>query len=462
MLLIKRLHRRRKMLSRLMLILFLVSTTMFAQTKTESIRVIGDSLIGRVENGESIREVIGNVIMTQGDVKITCDKAIQNLTRNSAELISNVVVDQDTIQIFTERAYYFGEEQYTYSDTNITLEDGHFVLTADTGYYYFDIEKAIFYSDVQLVDSVSILNSDKLTYYNKTSKAVAVGNVEIISEESAIYADSLVHFRNINHSEAFNNVVIDDSKNDLNITGNYLIDDGENKYTRITGAPLLRKVDTTSSGQLDTLYIRSMVMESIGDSTNRLIATDSVKILRGDFASVNNISTLYRDENKILTYKKENDILPPVLWYSTSQMVGDTINIYLDKNQLEMIDIRGNATIISQNENYEYRFDQITGDKIELHFGENGLEETDVNNNVLSIYYMYEEGKPNGVLKSSSQRAKMFFENNAVVDVRLYESVESEYHPENLVEGKEKEFTLPTFIIYNNRPELKDLLKGSR
>jgi hypothetical protein len=143
-------------------------------------------------------------------------------------------------------------------------------------------------------------------------------------------------------------------------------------------------------------------------------------------------------------------------------MVGDTINIYLDKNQLEMIDIRGNATIISQNENYEYRFDQITGDKIELHFGENGLEETDVNNNVLSIYYMYEEGKPNGVLKSSSQRAKMFFENNAVVDVRLYESVESEYHPENLVEGKEKEFTLPTFIIYNNRPELKDLLKGSR
>lgn len=449
------------MLSRI-LILFFIASILPAQPKTKTIKVIGDSLIGRVENGESIREVIGNVVMTQGDVRITCDKAIQNLTKNNAELISNVVLMQDTVEILTERAFYFGEEQFTYSDTNITLEDGHFVLTADTGYYYFDIEKAIFYSDVQLVDSVSILNSDKLTYYNKTSKAVAVGNVEIISEESAIYADSLVHFRDINHSEAFNNVVINDSKNNLNITGNYLIDDGEQKYTRITGAPLLRKVDTTSSGQLDTLYIRSAVMESIGDSTNRLIATDSVKIIRADFASVNNISILYRDENKILTYKRENDIIPPVLWYTTSQMVGDTINIYLNKSQLEWIDIRGNATIISQNKDYEYRFDQITGDRIELHFGEKGLRETDVINNVLNIYYMYEDGDPNGLLKSSSQRAKMFFEDNAVVDVRLYKSVESEYHPENLVEGKEKDFTLPTFIIYNIKPDLKDLLKGSR
>ena len=53
----------------------------------------------------------------------------------------------------------------------------------------------------------------------------------------------------------------------------------------------------------------------------------------------------------------------------------------------------------------------------------------------------------------------MMFEENTVIDVRLFQSVESEYHPENLVQGKEKEFTLPNFIIYNNKPELKDLLK---
>lgn len=444
------------------LILLFISSLLVAQHKSETIKVIGDSLLGRVESGQSIREVIGNVVMTQGEIKITCDRAIQNITMNNAELISNVVMTQDTVVILTERGFYFGEGRYTYSDTSISLEDGHVSLIADTGYYYFDIDKAIFYSNVQLVDSVNILNSDKLTYYNKTSKAVAVGNVEIVSEESAIYSDSLIHFRDIKHSEAFSNVAVTDSKNDLIITGDYLINDGEINYTKITGQPLLRKIDTTSAGNLDTLFISSVVMESVEDSIKRLIATDSVKIIRGDFYSIGSISILYRDENKILTYKRDNDNVPPVLWYETSQVVGDSLIIYLDKNQLEWIDIRNNATIISQNPKYEFRFDQISGEKIQLYFADQGLNRTNVIDNVLSIYFLYEEGKPNGLLKSSSQRAKMMFEDNAVIDVRLFQSVESEYHPENLVTEKEKEFTLPTFIIFENKPDLKDLLKENK
>jgi len=451
-------QRRRRMKNKFF-ILFFISSILLAQQKNESIKVIGDSLIGRVENNQSIREVIGNVVMTQGEIRITCDRAIQNISTNSAELLSNVIVTQDTVVILTERGYYFGDQKYTYSDTSISLEDGHLALTADTGYYYFDIEKAIFNSDVQLIDSINILNSDKLTYYNIINKAIAVGNVAITSDESAIYADSLVHFRDINHSEAFSNVAVTDSKNDLIITGDYLINDGEQNYTKITGHPLLRKIDTTSAGKLDTLYLRSIVMESVEDSTKKLIATDSVKIIRGEFYSIGSISVLYRDENKILTYKRENDNVPPVLWYETSQVVGDTLTIYLNKNQLEWIDIRNNAIIISQNPEYEFRYDQITGDKIELFFTDQGLNRTDVIDNVLSIYFLYEDGKPNGLLKSSSQRAKMMFEENTVVDVRLFQSVESEFHPENLVQGKEKEFTLPNFIIYNNKPELKDLLK---
>ncbi|MEN8194282.1 MAG: OstA-like protein [Bacteroidota bacterium] len=442
-------------------ILFIITSLTFGQQRNETIRVVGDSLIGRTENGNTIREVIGNVVMTQGNVNITCDRAIQNITMNSAELISNVVVTRDTVEILTERGYYYGNEKYTYSDTSISLEDGHIVLTADTGYYYFDIDKAIFNSNVQLVDSVSILNSDKLTYLNKINKAISVGNVEISNKESSIFADSLIHFRDIKHSEAYFNVMIDDIENNLVITGDYLIDDGVQKYTRITGMPLLRKIDTTSTGDLDTLYIRSVVLESIEDSTKKLIATDSVKIIRGDFYSVNNISVLYQDEDKILTYKNETDNIPPILWYQNSQVIGDSIDIYLNKNQLDWIEIKNNATIISQSTDYEFRFDQIAGDEIKLYFTGKGLTKTDVLNNVLSIYYLYEEGKPNGLLKSSSQRAQMIFEDNAVVDVRLFQSVESEYHPENLITDKLKDFTLPTFIIYNNKPDLKELLKES-
>ncbi len=444
------------------LIILFCSTNIFSQQKGERIKVIGDSLVGRMENGETIRDVMGNVVMTQGNVNVTCERAIQNITQNNAVLLNNVVVTRDTIEILTERAYYFGDAEYTYSDTSISLEDGHVVLTADTGYYYFDLDKAVFNSNVQLVDSVNILNSNKLTYMNKTSKAIAVGNVEITNQESSIYSDSLIHFRDIKHSEAFSNVVISDPAKDLFITGDYLIDDGEQKYTRITGDPLLRKIDTTSTGEFDTLYIKSLVLESVVDSVKKLIATDSVKIIRDDFFSVNNVSILFSDQDKILTYKNENDNIPPILWYQNSQVIGDTIMIHLNNNQLDWIDIRNEATIISQNPDYEFRFDQITGDQINLYFSDDGLNQTDVLENVLSIYYLYEDGNPNGLLKSSSQRAKMFFKDNNVTDVRLFQNVESEYHPENLVGGKEKDFTLPTFVLYENKPDLNKILKESK
>ena len=49
----------------------------------------------------------------------------------------------------------------------------------------------------------------------------------------------------------------------------------------------------------------------------------------------------------------------------------------------------------------------------------------------------------------------------------MYGSPISEYHPENLVKGNEKAFTLPTFKVYTNKPEknifstrfLKQMLK---
>jgi len=433
-----------------------------AQVKNEIIRVVGDSLIGRVENGISYREVNGNVVMTQGNVRVTCDRTIQNITQNSAKLIGNVIVTQDTILILSEKGYYFGDEKYIYSDTTVTLEDGHVVLTADSGYYYFNLKKAVFNSDVQLVDSVNILNADELTYFNDIQRAIAIGNVDISDSTSTIFCDSLNHFRGNNISHAFNNVKIVNLNQQLTIYGDELYDEGEENYTRIEGDPLLIKVDSTENGNADTLFISAEIFEAVEDSTQKLIATDSVKIIRGDLLSVNNYSILFRQENKLVTFKRKEDKVAPVLWFTNSQLVGDSMTIYIENNSLDSIEIRDDAHILSKNKNYEFRFDQISGEKINLYFGDDGLEKTDVTIDVLSIYYLYDDQTPNGVMKSSSNRAKMEFENNSVVAVSMYESVESEYHPENLVTDKELDFTLPSFVIYKNKPNKEELTQRSK
>ena len=221
---------------------------------------------------------------------------------------------------------------------------------------------------------------------------------------------------------------------------------------------MLIKIDTTDSGTLDTLVIASRMMEVYSDSTKRMIATDSVKIVRGDISSDNSYTIYYQRDQKLFTYKRENDSSPPVLWNENTQLIGDTVNIYLEDNRLKQMLINSNGLIVTDNSLFQYRYDQISGNNIKMLFGEKGLESTEVKGNVLSIYYLYEEGEPNGLLKSSSEDAKLFFKDNAVEDVRLYGSPVSEFHPENLVDGKEKDFTLPTFIIVKNKPEKAKLL----
>jgi hypothetical protein len=94
----------------------------------------------------------------------------------------------------------------------------------------------------------------------------------------------------------------------------------------------------------------------------------------------------------------------------------------------------------------------MSGDTILLSFRDGKLSRTKVDGSVLSIYYMYEEGEPNGLLKSSANKIVIDFENRCVREVSLFGSPITEYHPENKVVNNEKSFTLPTFILYDNRP----------
>lgn len=86
----------------ILIFVFLLSVLSVAQ-QSKLITVIGDSLVGRMVNGESTREVYGNVVLTQGKVKITCNKAIQYISRNEAELIGDVIATKDTLTIKTPR-----------------------------------------------------------------------------------------------------------------------------------------------------------------------------------------------------------------------------------------------------------------------------------------------------------------------------------------------------------------------
>jgi lipopolysaccharide export system protein LptA len=451
---------------KIIIIFVMISPFLFAQEKSETIRVIGDSLIGKIVNGESVREIYGNVVLTQGSVVINCDKAIQYLAKNNATLIGNVILKQDSLTITTSEGFYFGDEKKTRSIAGISLDDRKVILEADSGEYYFDVDRAFFQTNVILKDSVMTLHSDQLTYYQNENRAVAVGSVNIVDASNEIKADTLENFRDTKISIADGNVRIRNLKNNSMIYGNHLEDYPDLKYTLVNEKPLYVQYDTSyvseNEIEIDTLIIMAGIMEAFRDTANVFKAVDSVKILKGEFASVNDYTLYFRDSELIITEKISDDTGQPVLWYGNSQLTGDSITIYIEDKKIKQLDVIGKAFMLSQNEKYKERFDQTSSKNLNLYFINNKIQRAQFEENVLSIYYLYEEEEANGLTKSSAKDLAIIFENNEVNEVRLYGTPNSEYYPENQVAGNERTFTLPKFIFYQNRPVKEKLLVSNK
>lgn len=448
--------------------LLLIQIVVPGQTQNEMIVVTGDSLIGKFIDGESIREVYGNVILKQGDVRITCNKAIQYLGKNDAELIGNVIATQDTLTIKTEKGYYYGNQRMSRSTSGVTLDDRKVILTADSGQYYFDEDRAFFQSNVTLYDTATTLTADELTYFKQKDHSIAIGNVKIVDAENIIEADSLEHFRKSEITYANSNVKITNIKNSTSIYGGHLEDYRKQKYTLIKIEPVLMQIDSTISFDedsvevvtIDTLLINSLTMESFRDTADVFVATDSVKIVRGVFSSANDKTIYLRSEEIIITSKINPDARQPVLWYENSQLTGDSIVIHLEDNNIKLLEVEGNAFLLSQNEVFKKRFDQSTGSRVLIYFVDNKIHRTEFYGTVYSIYNLFEEDEPNGLTKSNSHSAVVYFENNQVSEVRLYGQPVSEYYPEPQVIGNERTFLLPRFNFIETRPVKEQLLRS--
>jgi lipopolysaccharide export system protein LptA len=458
-------------------LLVVLSASLLAQTKPEEyITVTGDSLVGKILNGEAVREVYGNVVLRQGNITITCNKAIQFILRNDAELIGNVVVLQENLTITTERGFYYGNLKKAESKSKVKLDDQKVILTADIGDYFFNEDRAFFQNNVRLYDTATTLTSNYLNYYKNQNRAVAFVNVRIIDADNVITADTLEHFRNSRITFANSGVKITNNSNNIVIYGDKLEDYAQKKYTVINKNPVFIQIDTSYAVQkdslnasdiedspsivIDTLVITALTMESYRDSSSIFIAKDSVKIVRGSFASKNAYTIYLKDEDQIITKKLGENSNQPILWYENSQITGDSINIFLRAGKVRLVDINSNSFIHTHHDVYKNRFDQVSGEKIIIDFIDGKIYKTEILGGVLAIYYLYEEDSPNGLTKSTSQSADIRFSENQVSEVKLFGSPTSDYYPENMVESREQEYSLPAFSVYSLKPLKDEMLKS--
>jgi hypothetical protein len=392
-----------------------------AQDKKPIVLENADSLVGREIKGENARELWGHVRIRQENVVIECDRAIQFIGPGLVELMGHVTVRDDSVTITTPRGMYHQDARKAEGFDGIILDDGRSKLKARYGQYFVNERRAYFEGRVSARDSASTLVADSLWYFRPERRTLAMGRV-----------------------------TIDLPGDRMMLRGGRFDHDAARGFSRMALDPILVQFDTAASGAVDTLVVRSQVMESYQDSVRRLLAIDSVRFVRGDVAGIAGLADFQTRRDSIALRRA------PVLWYQRTQVRGDSIDVRLLDRKLDRINVLGNAFAASQSDSTRpLRFEQLTGDTIVMQFAGSALAMINVETRATSVYYVYEDSLANGLNRTSGDRVVMSFADGKVESIRVSGGVEGQYYPENLVHNREQTFNLPGFVWREDRPRLR-------
>ncbi len=377
-----------------------------------------DSLVGREIDGVAVRELIGNVRFRQERVRVTCDRALQFVASGRVELTGNVMVYDDSVVLTAPRGVYHRDDRRAEAFDVVDLNDGHVRITARYGQYFVNPRIAAFRSDVRVRDTSSTLTADTLTYFRTERRSVAEGRVTVLNTTDNVTI----------RGGRFENTVVP-------------------PFSRMTGRPVLVQFDTSATGRIDTLVVRSGVMESFRDSVRRLEASDSVEIVRGALAGICGHAVFFTGGDSIRLRET------PVVWYGESQITGDSMNISLLERRLHRVLVMGDALAASRSDpRRPDRFDQMTGRILRMIFEDQELQRIEVEERAVSVYHLYDDTTANGLNRTSGDRLAVRFRARKVDAITVTGGVEGQYVPESLLRGHETDYALEGFTWRETRP----------
>lgn len=400
------------------------------QTQEDSYVIMlhhADSLVGKVVNGENVRELIGNVQFSQGKVVVNCDRAVQFLKSNIVNLEGNIKIQDDTLIFFGKRGLYNSNDKTAEASDGVYLEEGSRKLFADYGKYFVPEKRVLFKGRVSVQDTASNL-----------------------------FCDELVYFRNEKHTIARNNVILSDLKNNLKTYSGYF--ENKDNYSFISDNPAIVQIDTSESGKLDSLIILSNEIHSYQDTIFRFIAVGNVRMRRENVFAECGESIYYVDEDSLIMKNH------PFIWYEETQISGDSIFVKLKERKLERIFVHGKAFAISRSDSiYKNRYDQMLGKTLTINFDNGEINNIVVQTTAKSLYYLYEESssendttkkinKPNGLNITTGDKIIISFKQKKVEQIKVVGGVEGKYFPEKLIFAREDSYNLEGFNWRENKP----------
>ena len=486
----------------LFILSILFSSLVFSQKKIE---FDSKYLFTTEELGVDIKVLTDSVVFKHENSTMFCDSALLDYANSFFDAFGNVKIiklteNKDTVFLFGDTLHYSGKLKLAKVRNNVTLIKDSLTLHTDSldfdletnignyfdggttingedtlksvyGYYYANDDKLFFKEKVEIYNPRFKVFSDTLEHNTKTKISYFIGPTEIIGDSNYIYCengwydhqndisqfnknaylrnkdqilkgDSLYYDRNIGLGKAFKNVTFWDTVQNVLLQGNHGYYNEQTGYSMMTDSALFTMV---GSAKDDSLFLHADTLQSYKDTviengetkTYRMIqAFHHVKTFKNDFQSMCD-SLVYDLKDSVIQMFSN-----PVLWSDSNQLIANKIIVQTYRNEVDRIDMNGDAFIISQSDSI--RFNQIYGDNMVAYIDDKQLSQIDVLENGKSVYFIKDNSnKLIGVNFITCKDMEIYMKKGKVDKIWFFEKPTGKMHPP--LSLSKSELLLPKF-----------------
>lgn len=424
-----------------------------------------DFLEGAEEQlGKNVQALQGNVKMRHRDIRMFCDSAVLHRDSNKVEAFGSIhIIQSDTIHLYGDRLDYNGNTSMAKMRDNVRLVNEDVVLTthhldydrrqnvayyfnggtvADTtnelssreGFYYPRTGEVNFKDSVVLENPDYTMYSDTLKYFTQTEVVEIVGPTNIISDENHIYSelgfydtrndearllknnfvdggeqklsgDTIYYDRKNGMGEVFSSMALEDTANNVIITGDYGYYNEQTEKALATRRAVLKQVYGEDTLFLHADTLRADPVEK-GAEKKLVRAFHHVQFYRYDLQG--------RCDSMVYDFRDSTNTFyhDPVIWAQGNQITANEIKLYTREKNLVKAEMINNAFLIAPEDSAN--FNQIKGKMMTGYFRDNQLYKIDVDGSGQTVYYPKDQEYVIGVNRAESSSLTIFLKDRVV------------------------------------------------
>ena len=413
----------------ILILLILTSAILFAgvpnSVQAQSLVTIhqADRGEGGIINGENVRKLLGNVILSTEEMTLEADSVYQFVDRFRLQGF-NVQIETEKEIIWADTLYYNTQTDYSELRGRVIIKSENNTVFSDNMDAALALELIIFSDPVRFEDERGTLLAESGLYYQDVDSAAFRGNVQLADNTQYLESDSLFMNRQDDLYELFGRVYAEDFEENVIFAGDYLYADSTG-YRLLTGSDAwLMELSETEEDTTHLLAKKIELMET--DATSTMDAFEDVRIWSTKFSAVAD-TALYRDHEEKFILRSNS-----ILWQKNIQLTGPVIEAHLENDDIRFLSSY-TRPIAVQEDTLTGRLHQMAGDTLHAYFLNGVVERIVVFDESEIIFHQRDENdEPDGMIELIAQGSStMYFLEGEFDFFRAERNIDGSYLPES-------------------------------